>query len=242
MPKLIIDAREEQHLVDALNKRCNALRTHKTNPVDIVIERQMLDVGDFLYVVEEPGKSLIIERKTWKDFIDSVIGQNARLWDQLHNMALNRDNFRPVLLISGNRYQALVEHQDAERLDKAVRGMVSAVLYDYQIPTFNCLDDEELLDVVLSLVRQVTSPPSERPVEFKKKKVTVQDVQENMLSANRGVGIKTAKALLAHFGTVQSVVNASLPQLKEVVGDSVSQKIYNTVRGIEEKNGKQKHK
>ena len=219
--KLTVDSREPKELIELLQKK------------EIEVVEQMLDVGDYVYVAEDPTKSFVVERKTWDDFIKSFTEEKPRLFEQLQNLKLNHVTYRPILIIVGSKWQALTKTTNPQRMIHGVRGVRASVSYSYQIPTIDVDDNEEFVETLLTLIKQAESPPGERPVEFRKRNKTVREIEENMLTAVKGIGMKTAKKLLDEFVTVKNVVVQDKQTLEISVGVSVGEKLYNTINGIE---------
>ena len=231
--KLVVDSREPQELMELLRKK------------EIEVVEQQLDVGDYVYVAEDPTKSFVVERKTWSDLIASFTEPKPRLWDQLQNMRMNKEQYRPILVIVGDlgdKYKIIVQRVGASRLLSGLRGIVCSIAYDFQIPSIVVENEGEFVDVMISLIKQANSPPGERPVEFHKRYKTVRENQEDMLTAVKSIGMKTAKKLLDEFKTVKNVINQDEQTLQASVGVSVGEKLYKTINGIEmEKIEKKKH-
>ena len=221
--KVIIDTREKNNIVELFKKE------------DVEIERQQLDVGDFLYVTQDPKKSTVIERKSWSDLKDSVMGANPRFFNQLINLRMNKDNYRVILLISGDLQETLLEiakhpyqskRFNLKHLEASINGVIDSILLDFQIPMWVCKDDEELVKKVINIFKKVDSPPGERPVEFKKAGKKLYQRQEDCLTATESVGLKTARKILVQFKTIKSVANATEKELQDALGGSWGRKVY----------------
>lgn len=222
--KMIVDNREPQELVEILRKR------------EVEVALQQLDVGDYVYAAEDSTKSFVVERKTWGDLIASFTEEKPRLFEQLHNLQLNKSAYRPMLIVVGDlgeRYKIVAERSSPGNLLRGLRGVVCSIAYSFQIPTIVVADNSEFVDVLISLMNQAESPPGMRPVEFRKRYKTVQEQQEDMLTAIRGVGMKTAKKILEKYKTIKEVTNAEKLDLEAYAGLSVGEKVYNTIHGIE---------
>lgn len=219
--KLTVDSREPKDLIELLKKK------------EIEVVEQQLDVGDYVYVAEDATKSFVVERKTWDDFIKSFTEEKPRLFEQLQNLKLNRTQYRPILIIVGSKWQALTRVANPQYMMKGLRGVRTSVSYSYQIPTIDVDDHVEFVETLITLMNQAESPPGERPVEFRKKYKTVRESQEDMLTAVKSIGMKTAKKLLDEFGTVKNVINQDKLMLEASVGVNVGEKLYNTINGIE---------
>jgi Fanconi anemia group M protein len=72
----------------------------------------------------------------------------------------------------------------------------------------------------------------ERKVHPHKTHRSVREDQEYIISAFPEIGMKNARLLLAHFGSIQEIVNASSEELVAVkgIGEKTGQKVFDLCR------------
>jgi Fanconi anemia group M protein len=82
------------------------------------------------------------------------------------------------------------------------------------------------------LAKREASERGERKVHPHKSYHSLKEEQEYIISAFPEIGLKNARLLLSHFGSVQGIVNASLEELVAVkgIGEKTGQKIYDLSR------------
>ncbi|PIO06228.1 hypothetical protein COT29_02055 [Candidatus Micrarchaeota archaeon CG08_land_8_20_14_0_20_59_11] len=161
-----------------------------------------LDVGDFIL-----SGRVCMERKNAADFESSIV--DGRLFQQAQAM---RENFAsPLLALVGGDFQRLNP--------KALRGAFISLAVDYRIPLFFFDTDAELADFLYALgEREQLRAPQERKVQFEKRCATMADRQRLIVESLPNVGPKGAKALLRHFGSIESAFSADEDELQDVEG------------------------
>lgn len=170
------------------------------------IELRQLPVGDYLV-----SDRVCIERKTMDDFLASII--DKRLLSQMAEM---RRNFQvPVLILEG------VDELYAQRNihPNAVRGALSSIAVDYDIPIIPTEDEEDTAQMVLMLARR-EQEDNDRVVALRgeKKPELLNERQRFIVESLPHVSAVLADRLLERFGTVEAVMGAAQKQLQEVEG------------------------
>jgi len=192
-----------------------------------------LPLGDYLLAYEDG--SVLVERKTARDFLSSV--RSNRLWDQLLRLMKAKEVLgyvvkRRILLIHGDfeRYLGIMGY-NTDLLGRdplvfwcQVMGALMEVLYVYDTPIALAENDIALKAFFKTLVRRENEGlndklPSARwyrrraSMELPKK-----DRKRYVLSSFPLIGELLAKNLLEHFHTISSIATASLKDLQKVPG------------------------
>ena len=180
---------------------------------NIEVQSMNLMIGDYLI-----GEKIIVERKSVKDFVDSLI--DKRIFRQLQKM---KEHYKtPVLIIEGveDLYSVRKVHANA------IRGLLASIAVDYQIPIISSRDETDTCQLIISLCKRTKVLP--KPFIKKVKSVVSEEVQENMISMIPGVGIVGARELLKSFKTIKKISNASADELSSAkrIGGKVGKKIY----------------
>jgi len=195
--EIVVDQRElESTIARTLSKRD-----------DVETRLETLDVGD--YVLSD---RVAVERKTVPDFLDSVLGSDRSLFEQIRDTAANYD--RPVVLIEGD---GLYEERNVH--PNAIRGAVASLAVDFDASVLRTTDESgttELLEVIAS--REQTEQDREVSVHGEKAAKTLAEQQEYVVASIAAVGPVTARSLLAGLGSVESVLTADEAELKTVDG------------------------
>ena len=167
-----------------------------------LLNPKRLDVGDFVL-----SPRVVVERKNAADFESSII--DGRLFQQAQAM---RENFpSPLFALVGDDFQRLNP--------KALRGAFISLAIDYKIPMFFFDTEAELADFLYALgEREQLRAPKEQKVQFEKRCATMADRQRLIVESLPNVGPKGAKALLRHFGSVESILEADEDELQDVEG------------------------
>ncbi len=167
-----------------------------------VVEVKRLPVADFV-ISDKVG----VERKTAADFESSVI--DGRLFQQAAALKANFES--PLICVIGNNFERLEK--------KARRGALMALAIDFQLPVFFLETEESFADFLYQLAwREQLRPDREQKLQFVKKPGELHRQQQLIVESLPGIGPSTAKALLAHFGSVENIVTAEEEELQEVAG------------------------
>jgi Fanconi anemia group M protein len=205
--KIVIDDREtSSKVVEVLSDLGAAIR----------LER--LPQGDYAI-----GDRILVERKTAKDFADTLI--NRDLLGQLKAMADAVP--RPVLIVEGGD---LFTQRDIH--PNAVRGVLAAITIDLGITLLFTKDEQDTAQMLYVIAKREEGERGERKVHPHKSQRSLAEEQEYVVSAFPEIGLKNARLLLAHFGSVQGIVNASLEELMAVqgIGEKTAGRIYEVGR------------
>ena len=187
--KIIIDTREKQSLVASF------LVEKKAN-----IEFELLEIAD--YLIED----IAIERKTFSDFISSMI--NKRLIKQLTEIKKYPRHF---LIIEGKA-------ETSKNLMKAANGMILAIITQFQIPIIFTENESETADTLIMLAKQLEKPKQELSLRYTPSGLTEEQQKQFILEGFSDIGPVTSKKLLEKFKTIKKIINASDEELKQVLG------------------------
>ena len=180
---------------------------------DCDVQKKMLLFGDFV-----ASDRVIIEKKTKKDFIQSIT--DKRLFQQLKAM---KDNFeKPVLIIEGEEslYGVLQPN--------IIRGTLAAIAVDMSIPIIWTKDMADTAGIVYWIARREQLQENRTNVlRNKKTPETIEEKQEYLVSSLPDVSIVRAKALLKYFKSPNNVFNAKEEELTDVkgIGKKISERI-----------------
>ncbi len=207
-PAIVVDDREtSSKVVEHLHALGSSLSVKR------------LPFGDY-----QIGDRIVVERKTTRDFVDTLIERD--LFGQLKG--LSGHALRPVLIIEGDD---LYTERDVNPY--ALRGALAAIAIDLAITPFFTRDAQETAQMLVVLARrEEESGERSGRLPFKKAYQSVQEEQERIIGSFPEIGLKFARLLLAHFGTIQAVANASAEELAGVrgIGEKKAKRIAELVR------------
>jgi len=209
--KVIVDSREAaaaRNLVAELRGR------------GIEVEASKLEAGDYLV---QGAEGFLVERSTLPDLARKVM--DARLWGQLRAMK-EAEDVTPLLLVEPARLRT------AMSLDSLYGAMLSAVL-DWGVPVVPAFSRAHSAVVLARLHARARlgKEGGAKPV-FKPRAESPEEEALRVAASLPGVGPSLARRLLARFGTLQALANASLGELMEVegVGEARARKIFEAFR------------
>jgi Fanconi anemia group M protein len=199
-PLIIIDNRETTSRIPKLLKQQGAR-----------LQPQELEVGDYVL-----SNRLIVERKTYTDFVSSII--DGRLFQpsspgkhsQLSKLSQQK---LPLLLI-----QLESEVMGRQIALSSIMGAISSIILDFRIPVVFTRNDSETVMLLFQLAKreQGDSTVEISLPSVSKKEQNVKEIQMFMLAAIPGINISKAKSLLARFKTIQAIASADLEELTAV--------------------------
>ena len=184
-----------------------------------------LEVGDY-----HVSDDVIIERKTTSDFIHSIIDEPGHLYGQLADMM--REYARSILVIEGAPMDLYTERAiDSNAID----GMILAAARFAASMIWTLSADHTARMIYREAEHeQVDQRKNKGSPHGKRSHMSLPQRQEYVVSAiGGGVGSTMAEALLKHFGSVRSVMTASIDELCDVegIGKTTAEKIHEIVRG-----------
>jgi ERCC4-related helicase len=206
-PKIVIDDREtSSKVVEELSGMGAAIR----------LER--LACGDYAI-----GDRILVERKTARDFVDTLV--NRDLLGQVKAMA--DAVIRPVMIIEGGD---LYTQRDIH--PNAIRGVLAALTVDMGVSVLFSRDEQDTAQMLMVLARREEGGRGDHKVHPHKTHRSAREDQEYIISAFPEIGLKNARILLAHFGSVQAITNAELADLVAIkgIGQKTAQKVYDVCR------------
>lgn len=167
-----------------------------------VLTPVQLPVGDFI-----ASDRVAVERKDSKDFENSII--DGRLFSQMKEL---KDNFSsPLIALVGSTFERL--------RPEALRGAIISITVDYKMPLLFFDNDDDLAEFLYALAeREQLLEKREARLQFVKKGKLLAERQQLIVESLPGIGPKTAKNILRHIRTIQSLANAEPKQLEEIEG------------------------
>ncbi|USZ71536.1 DEAD/DEAH box helicase [Natronosalvus halobius] len=174
---------------------------------EIEIRLETLDVGDYVC-----SDRVVVERKSVADFVDSLVGGDRSVFEQVGAMA--RHYSRPVVIVEG---EGLYEQRDVH--PNAIRGALSSLAVDFGASILRSESEDDTTELLATIAkREQQLSNREVSVHGEKGAKTLSEQQEYVVSSIADVGPVTARSLLETFGTVEAVMIASEDELREADG------------------------
>ena len=193
MPKIIVDQRESEFVVDELRR------------LGVELEIKPISPGD--YVVSE---GIAVERKSVDDFFRSVF--DRRLFDQMRRLSEAYDWC--CLLVEGDAAYRLTRMRNP----LVFWGALAKVLAEWRAPVVFTLNEKESADFIFSLARKLQEKGEKVIARYKPKTYSLARRQRFVVEGLPDIGPKLADLLLGRFGSVRRVFTASLNELRSVRG------------------------
>lgn len=216
--KVIDKPKEEKNLplVYADSREGNSKVIRHLTEMEIDVKVQSMAVADY-----QVSDEVAIERKTTKDFIDSII--DKRLFKQAKE--LSEEFKRPVMILEGDDLYAGMVNPNA------IRGSIASIALDFGIsiiPTRNAQDTAAMIKRIA--IREQNGERINIQIRTDKKPVSLWEQQLFIIESLPNIGPVNAKNLLEHFGSVAKVINASANELQEV--DGIGKKTAESIRKV----------
>lgn len=194
--------KEELPVVFADTREGNSKVIRHLSEMEIDVKVQAMAVGDY-----QVSDEVVIERKTAKDFVDSIV--DKRLFKQARS--LMEEFKRPLIILEGDDlYNGMIN-------PNAIRGSIASIALDFGIsiiPTRNAQDTAAMIKRIA--IREQSGEKTPIQIRTDKKPVNLWEQQLFIIESLPNIGPVNAKNLLEHFGTVANIINASESQLQEV--------------------------
>jgi ERCC4-related helicase/ERCC4-type nuclease len=186
----------------------------------LVTRLETLAVGD--YVVSD---RVVVERKTVSDFLDTLLGGDRSLFEQVGDAA--RHYARPVVVVEG---EDLYGERNVH--PSAIHGALGSLAVDFGASVLRTDDADETADLLAAIARREQDEGDrEVSVHGEKQSRTLDEQQVYVVASIAEVGPVIARSLLAHFGSVQAVMIADGDELREAegVGEVTAERIREVV-------------
>ncbi|MDH5807138.1 MAG: ERCC4 domain-containing protein [Candidatus Methanomethylicaceae archaeon] len=211
--------REEEILIIVDYREQNSIVVKELINLGAKIEYANLPVGDYLI-----SEEIIIERKTFNDFINSIIDkrlfEQAKLLSQYYN--------KPIIIIEG-RNQIFRNISE-----EAIRGAMISIIIDFNLPILWSRDSLETAKFIITLAKREKKDDL-RTIFLKDRRRarTPDEEREYIVASLPMVELATAKRLLSYFGSVEKVFTASESELMKVkgIGPKKAKRIRSIIAG-----------
>jgi ERCC4-related helicase len=209
-PEIMVDDRETSSKV-----------AERLSSLGARLSIRRLPFGDYAI-----GDRVVIERKSARDFVNTLVERD--LFGQLSGLASHA--LRPVLIIEGGDiYTQRDIHQNA------LRGTLAAITVDMGIALLFTRDEEDTAQMLLVLARREEERGERGPqVAVRKSFSSAREEQEGIIASFPEIGMKNARQLLAHFGSIQAITAATEEELAAVsgIGDKKAKRVATLSRKI----------
>ena len=188
--KIIVDTREKQSLIVA------NLVEQKAN-----ITFEKLDIGDYLI------QDTIIERKTFNDFISSMISK--RLQEQLINLKKYPKQF---LILESFYYN----YQDFNIRENAVRAMLISIATEFKIPIIYTENETDTAKFLILTAKRCEKKKQTISLRQMKNSKSLEEQKQFILEGFPGVGPTIAQELLKKYKTLGNIFKTPKEKLEKV--------------------------
>jgi len=197
------ESEEIKIVVDNREMRSGIAKTLKKLGATLQVES--LEVGDYI-VSDRVG----VEAKTAGDLAKSIV--DRRLFAQLE--ALSKTFEIPILLVSGESlYGASGVNPES------IRGALASAVVDFKVPVLNVATPSDAANLLFAIARREQRERKQTlSLRGSKPEPTMPAFQEYIVASLPGVNTTLAKRLLAKFGSVAAIMQASLDDLQTVQG------------------------
>jgi ERCC4-type nuclease len=193
--------------------------------------RRTLDAGDYYIPAEK--YSLLVERKTVNDYINSVF--DTRLWEELEKIknteTNNESKLIPMLLVEGDWHFIL---KYGKKQDKAAVGSVYASLlstiasWGFHVVSSPALSWTPY--VLASFTKWLGKPRRAEPPVYKPKALSLDEMSIRVLSSFPHISVERAKKILKHYGTLKEALDNVSWWKKSI--DGIGDKIVDDVKAV----------
>lgn len=198
----------EIHIVADYREYASKLPELLKNVANTTVTKAQLPLGDYLV-----NDFFLIERKTLSDLVSSI--KNGRLFSQMFGLANSRK--KCALLLEGTT----VDLAGSGMRREAIQGALIYITLKLEIPILRAKDPEESAKMIRYIAQQLNQDDQQKTVVKRYQPIrlkTKQKKQLYLLQGLPGVGNEKARALLAQFGSVEKIVQATEKELQTVPG------------------------
>ncbi|UCH88809.1 MAG: DEAD/DEAH box helicase [Thermoplasmata archaeon] len=185
---------------------------------NVQVEALQLGAGD--YIISE---RVAVERKKTTDLLKSLM--DGRLFTQLKKLKTLYLN--PILIIEGKN-----PFTSGNVNPNAVTAVLASIVTDFKIPIINTKDELETVKILIALAKreQLENNRNSNQIRNDKSIMTLREQQLFIVEGLPNVSSIIAQRLLAHFGSISNIFNATEKELCEVKG--IGKKIAEDIRKV----------
>ena len=204
--KVIVDQRERN--VELLDSLCE---------LGIESSIDTLDIGDYLI-----SDRLCIERKTVPDFEKSII--DGRLFDQIERMKKAYE--LPIIVLEGDLSEFKLKHN-------VINGTIVSIYIRCGIPVITSNSPQDTASIILTMAKQEQNGTREPTRKNGRRAFSDAEYMENVIANFPGIGLKLARLLLRHFGSIEAISRANVKELRKVdkIGKKKAESILKILNG-----------
>lgn len=177
--------KEELPVVFADTREGNSKVIRHLSEMEIDVKVQAMAVGDY-----QVSDEVVIERKTAKDFVDSIV--DKRLFKQARS--LMEEFKRPLIILEGDDlYNGMIN-------PNAIRGSIASIALDFGIsiiPTRNAQDTAAMIKRIA--IREQSGEKTPIQIRTDKKPVNLWEQQLFIIESLPNIGPVNAKKLIGAF-------------------------------------------
>jgi len=206
----------QKPLVFADSREGNSKVLRALDTINVDVRINSMAAGDY-----QVSDDVAIERKTAKDFIDSIV--DKRLYKQ--GRIMQEEFKKPIMILEGDDFYSGFLSPDA------IRGALASIAIDFGIsiiPTRNPEDTAAMIKRIA--IREQNGKVTSIQIRTEKKPVNLWEQQLFIVESLPNIGPVTAKKLLEKFGTVQAVIDASENELQEI--DGIGKKTSENIKKV----------
>jgi len=207
---------ENEIVVYADSREGNSTVIRNLDSIEVNVKIKSMVVGDY-----QVSDDVIIERKTAKDFVDSIL--DKRLFKQANSL---REEFKkPIMILEGDDlYSGFIN-------PNAIRGSIASIALDFGISIIPTRGPEDTAAMIKRIaIREQKGEKTNIQIRTDKKPVNLWEQQVFIIESLPNVGPVNAKKLLEEFGTVKNIINASEEELQAVEG--IGKKIAENIKKV----------
>ncbi len=200
--KVIVDQRER-----------NTSLLKRLEEIGVSIEVRTLPIAD--YIISD---RIAIERKSLHDFESSIM--SGRLFEQLGRMKEHYAS--PIVILEG-------EPGEFRLKGNVISSAIAHVYVEYGAGILVSYSPENTADMIKSIAKYEQYGNARAPsLKGSAKAYADSQFQEYVIGNLPGVGPKLARSLLKHFGSISSIVGASVGDLTKVekIGKVKAERIH----------------
>ena len=197
--------------IDDRERGTSLVRKLLNQPIEL--RQSNLPIGDFVL-----SDRVAVERKTTRDFANTLI--RGDLFEQL--IILKKTYRKPLLLLEGEDLFVTAVSPNA------IRGALSSIIIDYDIPIIYSKSEDESLDTLVAIASREQQDKKHEPVIRNQKSTdTLLKEQLFLLSSLPNINHIIAERILREFKTPRSFFSADLDQIKKIhgIGSQIAQRL-----------------
>ena len=132
----------------------------------------------------------------------------------------------PIIVLEGDLSEFKLKHN-------VINGTIVSIYIRYGIPVITSNSPQDTASIILTMAKQEQNGTREPTRKNGRRAFSDAEYMENVIANFPGIGLKLARLLLRHFGSIEAISRADVKELRKVdkIGKKKAESILKILNG-----------